>query len=113
FAAAGEYSDQIVDDLPRGEARIGGRVPVGGHLVWLQQAHLAAPGYYDACRLQAFDAGHLGIGQKVGGAGLAIPKPVLIKPDDRKAAVSIEIAVLLGQRLVENLVDERQRTADS
>ena len=38
-------------------------------------------------------------------------KPILLEPRQRPAAVGIEVAFLLGQRLVERLVDERQRLA--
>ena len=38
-------------------------------------------------------------------------KPDLLEPRHRPAGVGVEIAFLLGQRLVEGLVDERQRLA--
>ena len=42
FAAGFERADQVMDHLPRGEARVGGRVPVGGQFLGPEQAHLAA-----------------------------------------------------------------------
>ena len=36
---------------------------------------------------------------------------MLLEPSDRPAAVGVKIAFLLGEHLVENLVDERQRLA--
>src|SRR3989442_1481094 len=42
FAARSQHADQVVDHLPRGETRVGGRVPVRRQLAWLEQAHLAA-----------------------------------------------------------------------
>ena len=38
-------------------------------------------------------------------------KARLLEPRQRPAAVGVEVALLLGQRLVEGLVDERQRLA--
>ena len=42
---------------------------------------------------------------------IAFGKTNLIEPGQRPAGVGVEIALLLGQRLVEGLVDQRQRGA--
>ena len=38
-------------------------------------------------------------------------KPDMLEPRQRPAAIGVEIALLLGQRLIERLVDQRQRLA--
>jgi hypothetical protein len=57
------------------------------------------------------DAGVLGLGELLGDAVLALGKARLLEPGERPAAVGVEVAFLLGQRLVEGLVDQRQRLA--
>ena len=47
----------------------------------------------------------------LGHAVLALGEARLLEPGQRPAAVGVEVALLLGQRLVEGLVDERQRLA--
>ena len=47
----------------------------------------------------------------LGDAVLAFGKAELLEPGQRPAAVGVEVALLLGQRLVEGLVDEGQRLA--
>ena len=47
----------------------------------------------------------------LGHAVLALGEARLLEPSERPAAVGVEVALLLGQRLVEGLVDERQRLA--
>ncbi len=37
-----QRADQVVNNLPRGQARVGGRIPGGGKLLGLQQPHFAA-----------------------------------------------------------------------
>ena len=100
-----------MDDLPRGEARVGRRVPVGGQLLGPEQPHLAALRFEDARLDHAGDARVLGLGELFGHAVLALGEARLLEPGERPAAVGVEVALLLGQRLVEGLVDERQRLA--
>ena len=57
------------------------------------------------------DAGVLGLGERLGHAVLAFGEARLLEPRQRPAAVGVEVALLLGERLVEGLVDERQRLA--
>ena len=47
----------------------------------------------------------------LGHAVLALREARLLEPRQRPAAVGVEVALLLGQRFVEGLVDERQRLA--
>ena len=65
----------------------------------------------DAGLDHAGDAGVLGLGERLGHAVLALGEARLLEPGQRPAAVGVEVALLLGQRLVEGLVDERQRLA--
>ena len=60
---------------------------------------------------QALDAGVLGLERALGHAVLALGEARLLEPGQRPAGVGVEVALLLGQRLVEGLVDERQRLA--
>ena len=57
------------------------------------------------------NAGVLGLGELFGDAVIALGKAGLLEPGERPAGVGVEVAFLLGQRLVERLVDERQRGA--
>ena len=82
-----------------------------GSSLGLQQPHLAALRLEDAGLDHAGDAGVLGLGERLGHTVLALGEPVLLEPGQRPAAVGVEVALLLGQRLVEGLVDERQRLA--
>ena len=59
----------------------------------------------------AGDAGVLGLGEGLGHAVLALVETGLLEPRHRPARVGVEVAFLLSQRLVEGLVDERQRVA--
>ena len=100
-----------MDHLPGRQALVCRRVPVGGQLVGPEQAHLAALRREDARLDHAGDAGVLGLGERLGHAVLALGEARLLEPGQRPAAVGVEVAFLLGQRLVEGLVDERQRLA--
>ena len=82
-----------------------------GQLARLEQPHLAALRFEDAGLDHAGDAGVLGLGELLGHAVLALVEARLLEPGQRPAAVGVEVALLLGQRLVEGLVDERQRLA--
>ena len=46
-----------------------------------------------------------------GHAVLALSEAELLEPRERPAAVSVKVAFLLGQHLIESLVDECQRFA--
>ena len=65
----------------------------------------------DARLHHAGDAGVLGLGEGLGHAVLPLVETRLLEPRHRPSAVGVEVALLLGQRLVEGLVDERQRLA--
>ena len=100
-----------MDDLPRREPWVGGRVPVGRQFIGPEQPHLAALRFEDAGLDHAGDARVLGLGELFGHAVLALGEARLLEPGQRPAAVGVEVALLFGQRLVERLVDERQRLA--
>ena len=68
-------------------------------------------GVEDAGLDHAGDAGVLSLGERLGHAVLALGEARLLEPSQRPAAIGVEVALLLGQRLVEGLVDERQRLA--
>ena len=53
----------------------------------------------------------LALRERLGHTVLALGEARLLEPGQRPAAVGVEVALLLGQRLVEGLVDERQRLA--
>ena len=55
--------------------------------------------------------GVLGLGELFGDTVIALGKADLLEPGQRPAGVGVEVAFLLGQRLVEGLVDQRQRGA--
>ena len=74
-------------------------IPVGRQFVGLEQAHLAAFGCDDARLDHAGDAGVLGLGKRLGHAVLAFGEAELLEPRQRPAAVGVEVAFLLGQRL--------------
>ena len=99
----------MVNRLPRREPRVRRRVPVFGQFHGLQQPNLAATRYQDASIHHTTDAGVLGLRQRLGHAVLTLSEARLLEPRQRPAAVRVEVALLLGQRLVERLVDERQR----
>ena len=65
----------------------------------------------NTCLDHAADARVLGLGQRLGHAVLALGEAGLLEPRQRPAAVGVEVALLLGQRFVEGLVDERKRLA--
>ena len=60
---------------------------------------------------EAGDRRVLGLAESFGDAVLALGEDVLLEPCQRPAAVGVEVAFLLGQRLVEGCVDQRQRIA--
>ena len=82
-----------------------------GSSAGLQQAHLAGLGHQDARLDQPGHAGVLGLGELLGDAVIALGKADLLEPGQRPAGIGVEIAFLLGQRLVEGLVDQGQRGA--
>ena len=51
----------------------------------------------------------LALESSLGHAVLALGEARLLKPGQRPATVGVEVALLLGQRFVEGLVDECQR----
>jgi len=55
------------------------------------------------------DTGILCLGEGFGHAVITLGESRLFEPRQRPAAVGVEIALLLGQRLVEHLVDKRER----
>jgi hypothetical protein len=94
--------------LPRRKARVGLRVPVRWQLVGTEEPHLAALRCEDTRLHHAGDARVLSLGERLGHAVFALGEARLLEPRQRPAAVGVEVALLLGQRLVEGLVDERQ-----
>src|SRR5262249_16733388 len=56
-------------------------------------------------------AGVLALGELLGTTEVTIREAVLFEPGDGPAAVGVEVALLLGQRLVEGLVHQRERIA--
>ena len=52
-------------------------------------------------------AGVPGVGEGLGGAVLPRLEPLLLKPGQCPPAVRVEVAFLLGERLIEGLIDER------
>ena len=111
FAAGFQRADQLVHRLPGRQPRIGRRVPVGGQFGGFEQAHAAALRGDDARVHHAGDGRVLALGQLLGDAVFALGKTDLLEPGQRPAAVGVEVAFLLGQRLVQRLVDQRQRLA--
>ena len=97
--------------LPRRQSWVGGWVPVCGQLAWLEKANLAALGCQGYPHPPCPDAGVLGLRERLGHAVLALGEARLLEPGQCPAAVGVEVALLLGQRFVESLVDERQRVA--
>src|SRR5262249_857472 len=71
FAAAREYADQVVNDFPRAQARIGRRVPVFGQFLGAQKSHSAALRFEDAGRSQAGDTRVLRLRELLGYAVFA------------------------------------------
>src|SRR5271165_592001 len=98
--------------LPCREALVGSGVPVRLQLVWGEEAHLTTLRGENACLDHAGNARVLSLGKRLGHAIRALRKPRLLEPRQRPAAVGIKRPLLLGQRLVESLVNERQCIAN-
>ncbi len=100
----------MMHHLPDRQPPIGARVPVGRQLVRLQQPDLAASGLHNARLDQAVHGSDLRAGQHVGHAELAFGEARCSNHASRPAGIGVEVALLLGQRQVERLVDQRQRS---
>src|SRR5581483_2153506 len=105
-----EDADEVVGGLPDGEAGVGGGVPVGGELVWAEEADEPAARREDAGPLHPGDRGGPGVGEGVGVAERAVGGAVLGVPGDGPAGLRVVVAVAEG--LVEDLVDEGEGGAD-
>src|SRR5208337_3666396 len=111
LAAARERADELMHDLPGRQPRVGRRVPVRRKLLGLEQPHFAALGLQNAGFGHRRDARHFRLAEYLGDAVVALGKAVLLEPGEGPPAVGVEVALLLGQRLVERGVDQRQRFA--
>jgi hypothetical protein len=90
--------------LPGRDAQIGRRVPVGGQLVRAEQADFPPRRSDDARALHSVHARVLALGELFGATEVALRETTLFEPGDGPAAVGVEVALLLGQRLVDSRV---------
>ena len=96
----------MMDHLPDGAAAVGIRIPVVGQFSGSQQAHFAGAGVEDAGLDHAVHASVFGLGECLGDAELALVEAGMLEPGDGPAGVGVEVALLLGERLFQRLVDE-------
>src|SRR5579883_364873 len=96
----------MVDRLPDGKAAISGRVPICRKLGGPEQPYLAAAGREDPGLGHTGDARVLRRGECLGHTIVAIGEAELVVPGERPTSIGVEVALLLGQDLVERLVDE-------
>ena len=108
LAAGLQRTHQMMNRFPRRQAWVGFRVPVRRQLVGTEETHFAALRCENARLDHARDTGVLGLGKRLRHTIFALIEARLLEPRERPAAVGVEVALLLGQRLVESLVDKRQ-----
>ena len=104
-------ADEVVHALPDRQTLVRQRIPGRWQLVDPQQTHLTSPGQGNARLLQAAYGSIFGFAQSFGIAEGTVVETELVEPRHGPAGVSVEVTILLGQDLVERLVDERQRRA--
>ena len=110
-AVALQDRDEVVQHLPRADAVVREDVVALRHLCWRQQRDLAGGAREDAVADQRLDRRVAGAREVVGDPELARRVAVLAVPGDREARRGVEVALLLVEHLVEDLVDPRERRA--
>src|SRR5262245_51483770 len=90
LAALFACSAELMHHLPRRDASIGRRVPIGGHLLRPEQSDFPPRGGEDAGSLHPVYAGVLALGELLGTTEVTIREAVLFEPGDGPAAVGVE-----------------------
>lgn len=99
----------MLGQLPDRQAAVGRRIPVGRQLIAPEQADLPPLRLDQPVAGQGVDRRVLGLAERLRVAVGAFVHPVLLEPRERPAGVGVELTLLLGEALVEDLVDETER----
>lgn len=104
--------DEVLDHFPNGQERILHRIPIRFEFAAFEQADFAATRFEQIGLDHALHAGVFGFAERFGVAERTFFEGELLVPGQRPAGVGVEFAFLLGQVLVEGLVEQGQSGAD-
>ena len=96
---------QVLRRLPGGRTTVAHGIPVVGQLVAAEKTHLARARDEDAGLDHPLDRSVLRAREDIRLAVGPFEQPALLEPRNGEARIGIEVALLLGENLVQRLID--------
>ena len=99
-------ADEVLKAFPDGQVTVALRLPIIVEFIARQDAHLAGSALDDPGMLNALDRNTSSPSKAIGQAVISFRHAMLLEPGDRKARVSVELALDAAEILVQLCIDQ-------